>query len=758
MCTSVFIYCKKYDTFLIIGTFALTLHSTTTITSIVSKRGAFVDKNLLFALDIGTRSVVGMILRQHADGKYEVLHMKTIEHEERSMLDGQIHHIPAVAKVIKDIKNQLELEVGPLNKVCVAAAGRALKTVKGRSEKDISLNSVSSKEEVIHMELAAVQQAQYQLASLLDEKANMLYDCVGYSVLHYYLDEHEIGSFIGQQGNIASVEVIATFLPRVVVDSLIKALQEAELEMEALTLEPIAAINVLIPPSMRKLNVALVDIGAGTSDIAITAQGTVVAYGMVPIAGDEITEAVSSAFLLDFPIAEQMKRSLIENEYVAYTDILGFVSKKSKNEVISEIEKAIENLADGITREILQLNAKTPQAVMLVGGGSLTPTLHEKIAKKLHLPLERVAIRGIHAIQSLIPTLKDEGPELVTPVGIGIAAKENPVKYVTVTVNGKMIRLFQVKKLTIGDALIAAGANLPKLYGKPGMGLMVRINQEVKIFKGEMGSPPVISMNGLSCNITDEIIEGAVITFAEGKNGDDAVITVKEAFQNHTVRTLFINGETEKIETRYYVNEQLVSPDATLKDRDDCLSDFPSTISDILDLKGWITKSDTSSFSISIDGKPVKLSYSPEHTLCLNGKVLTEEDEWSEGDHLTYKSIRDQQITLQNATKVLDVNLIQSCTITFNGEEITLIKTLYTFYRDGEKLHAESVLIPNEDLMMKKQEHQPFIFQDVFTQVDLALQPKPGESLIILKNNEKAGFQTEIQTGDHLILKFEVVV
>lgn len=289
------------------------------------------DKNLLFALDIGTRSVVGMILRQHTNGKYEVLHMKTIEHDERSMLDGQIHHIPAVAKVIKNIKNQLEFEVGPLNKVCVAAAGRALKTVKGRSEKDISLNAVSLQQEVIHMELAAVQQAQYQLASLLDEKSNLLYDCVGYSVLHYYLDDHEIGSFIGQQGNIASVEVIATFLPRVVVDSLMKALQEADLEMEALTLEPIAAINVLIPSSMRKLNVALVDIGAGTSDIAITAQGTVVAYGMVPIAGDEITEAVSSEFLLDFPIAEQMKRSLIENdEYVEYTDILGFPSKKVK--------------------------------------------------------------------------------------------------------------------------------------------------------------------------------------------------------------------------------------------------------------------------------------------------------------------------------------------------------------------------------------------------------------------------------------------
>ena len=81
--------------------------------------------------------------------------------------------------------------------------------------------------------------------------------------------------------------------------------------MEALTLEPIAAINVLIPPSMRRLNVALVDIGAGTSDIAITDAGTVIAYGMVPIAGDEVTEAISDHYLLDFPMAEKAKRELL---------------------------------------------------------------------------------------------------------------------------------------------------------------------------------------------------------------------------------------------------------------------------------------------------------------------------------------------------------------------------------------------------------------------------------------------------------------
>src|SRR5690625_5476720 len=108
-------------------------------------------------------------------------------------------------------------------------------------------------------------------------------------------------------GDKATVEVIATFLPQVVVESLLASLERADLTMEALTLEPIAAIHVLIPDSMRRLNIALVDIGAGTSDVAITKDGTVIAYGMVDQAGDEITEAVSDKYLLDFTEAEQAR-------------------------------------------------------------------------------------------------------------------------------------------------------------------------------------------------------------------------------------------------------------------------------------------------------------------------------------------------------------------------------------------------------------------------------------------------------------------
>src|SRR5690625_4265553 len=196
------------------------------------------------------------------------------------MLDGQIHDIPSVANVISEVKSYFEKRHGPLNSVCVAAAGRSLKTRKAKVSIDITNDRLLDEESITHLELSAVQQAQFHLANDPNDDVATHYYCVDYSVLTYTLDGETIGSLLDQTGERASVEVIATFLPIVVIESLLAALSRANLSLEALTLEPIAAIDVLIPNTMRRLNVALVDIGAGTSDIAITDDNTVIAYGM----------------------------------------------------------------------------------------------------------------------------------------------------------------------------------------------------------------------------------------------------------------------------------------------------------------------------------------------------------------------------------------------------------------------------------------------------------------------------------------------
>ncbi|MFY4774558.1 pilus assembly protein PilM [Metabacillus sp. RGM 3146] len=486
------------------------------------------EKNqVTFALDIGTRTVVGLMLKEHDEG-YEVLDMVIEEHAERAMLDGQIHDVE-VANVIQSIKEEMEKIYGPLKKVCVAAAGRALKTERASIQLDIEGKPIMQTEDILHLELMAVQKAQEQLAQMQKESMLNRYDCVGYSVICYRLDDQEIGNLMDQQGEKASVEIIATFLPKVVVESLLAALARADLEMEALTLEPIAAINILIPQSMRRLNVALVDIGAGTSDIAVTDAGTITAYGMVPVAGDEITEAVSDEFLLDFPAAEKAKRDFLTETSITITDILGFEMELSSEEAVEKILPAIERLADAIAKEILFLNNnRSPKAVMLVGGGSLTPGLSGILAKKLELPENRAAIRGIDAIAKLkLSEHISGGPELVTPIGIAIASKQSPIQYIHAYVNDRAVRMFQMKKLAVSDCLLAAGLPISKMYGKPGLAAIIEVNGHTVSIPGGHGKPPVLFKNGTPCTLVDKIAHGDHLTVEKGLNGSEPVIYVK---------------------------------------------------------------------------------------------------------------------------------------------------------------------------------------------------------------------------------------
>lgn len=134
------------------------------------------EKKKLFALDIGTRSVVGIILEEH-DGQFHVIDILAKEHTKRSMLDGQIHDILAVSKIITEIKEQLEERHGCLKKVAVAAAGRALKTERAKATVSIKGKTMLQKQDILHLELCAVQQAQASVAEKIMRKKLLLLLC-----------------------------------------------------------------------------------------------------------------------------------------------------------------------------------------------------------------------------------------------------------------------------------------------------------------------------------------------------------------------------------------------------------------------------------------------------------------------------------------------------------------------------------------------------------------------------------------------------
>lgn len=706
---------------------------------------------LVFALDIGTRSVVGLLLKEK-DGRYELIDSETLEHDDRAMLDGQIHDVLSVAKTIRAVKEKLERKNGPLHRVCVAAAGRSLKTRRAKIEIDIAGKPLLREEDILHLELSAVQQAQFDLAEEQSDQANVRYYCVGYSVLNYFLDGERIGSLIEQTGKKAAVHVIATFLPSIVIDSLTAALTRANLELEALTLEPIAAINVLIPPTMRRLNIALVDIGAGTSDIALTDENTVIAYGMVPIAGDEITEAICDHFLLDFPDAEIAKRKLCHDDVVTITDILGNESTLSRDEIIAAIADKISELARSISDEILTLNGKPPQAVMLIGGGSLTPHLREEIAAQLRLPENRVAVRDANAIKQLIRGEDDHfGPELVTPIGIAISAKKHAIRSIRITVNEQPVMLFEVKQLTVGDALLAAGLHLTKLYGKPGLALMVTVNGRLITIPGEHGSPPKIWKNGDIASLDDPVFDNDDIVVEAGKDGNNAEATIEQLIGGIETTTVTMNGKKVELYATISKNGERVNPNTAVAERDVITVQQP-TVRDLLRAENVSIDSFERQY-IYLNDERVELP-GKSYTVFVNGKKAHPDTSLQTGDVVQFEK-HDGTCTVRALLKQQAVETTMSITVFFNDEPITLEKQLVDIKRNDEPLTEDSPIYPNDRLTIRVKKREPFILQDVFAFVDINVNGFTGKKIVLQKNGEDANFTDVIETGDRIELHLE---
>ncbi|GAE25813.1 cell division protein FtsA [Halalkalibacter wakoensis JCM 9140] len=700
----------------------------------------------LFALDIGTRTVVGLLLQPN-DGTYQLIDKIVKEHDERAMLDGQIHDVPAVAKVIQQIKNSLEAKHGPLKKVCVAAAGRSLKTKRSQMTVDIETKPMLTRDDLLHLELSAVQNAQFLLANEEANQSAYEYYCVGYSVLAYRLDGEIIGSLLDQSGKEASVEVIATFLPKVVVESLLAALARADLELEALTLEPIAAINVLIPPSMRRLNVALVDIGAGTSDIALTAENTIIAYGMVPVAGDEITEAISDSYLLDFPDAEKVKRDLLHQDSVSMIDILGNEILYEKTEVEATIEASIRQLAKSITDEILHLNGQAPQAVMLVGGGSLTPNLPQFIQEYLGLASNRVAIRGADAIKLLDKNAEEVyGPELVTPIGIAIAAKENPIEYISIIVNNRTLRLFDVKKLTVGDGLLAAGIDIAKLYGKPGLALMVTVFGKLISIPGQHGGPPILLKNDQPTSLDAPLEANDCLHVQRGQDGESSTITIKDLLGDIPSKQILLNNELVELPITYYINNQEVSADTIVAERNVITTKNANTLRDLLQYKGYLSYI-----------RPITVTVNEENwtytnhlpDIFVNGKKQSLDYVLANHDNIEME-LKHSSSTIQDLLLSKGYDTQWSIRVTYNGEPLVLTKNTVDVFRNEQPVSLDEAFHPNDSFTFKTKNNRSFILQDLFSFIEINIASLVGKRLSIKINGDEASFSSPLSDKDQV--------
>ncbi len=516
--------------------------------------------DVVFALDIGTRTVVG-ILAKKTDNGYNILDMETAVHEKRSMTDGQIEDIEAVAAVIKTVRAALEKRnMIRLSRVCIAAAGRALVTMRSTSVYDVSDKRSISAEDITAAELEAVREAE---ESFSRQQENSAFYCVGHSVIGLTLDGYKVNKPEGHRGEQLQTEIIAAFLPAYVVESLCAAVDIAGLEVAGLTLEPIAAMNIVVPQELRLINIVLCDIGAGTSDVAASRDGSVVAYGMATIAGDEVTEELMKKLLVDFNTAESIKTS--DSAELEYTDILLCTHKITREQVTELLKPVTESLASTICGEIMKANGKAPQAVFLVGGGSKLEGLTQLVAKGLDINPSLVVVgrkefmRGITA-----PADINIGTEHATPLGIAVTASQG-IKYdfTTITFNGRKLRTLDTNRLTVFELTALAGMKPENLMGRSGKALSFTLNGERILLRGTPMVPSEITVNGKTVSLNAVVRKGDEVNITPAQDGEDAAAYLSDYFDTDSLYTAEIEFCGEKITVGKYilVDDSIVTAD-----------------------------------------------------------------------------------------------------------------------------------------------------------------------------------------------------
>ena len=736
--------------------------------------------NSVFGLDIGTRNVVGTVGYQNDDKEFVVAAQYVREHETRAMLDGQIHDIGRVAKTIKEVKDELEKQTGqPLEEVCIAAAGRVLKTVTTHVEYEYAQESVVTGEDIHTLNLLGIEKAQEALKEVND--TSYKFYCVGYSTVKFFLNDEVFISLEGHKANKIGEDIIVTFLPEDVVDGLYAAVGQAGLSVANMTLEPIAAINVAIPENYRMLNIALVDVGAGTSDISITRDGSIIAYGMIPHAGDELTEVIVQHFLVDFNMAEHIKLQSTTSDKVTYKDIMSIEHTIPAEDVWEVVAPVVDNIAHEVSAKIIELNGdKTVSACFVVGGGGKIHGFTEELAENLDLPQERVALRGEEVLGEVIFEQEDitKDPLLVTPIGICLNYYDQRNNFIMVRFNGERIKLYDNNRLTIVDAALQAGFPNDELFPKRGTPINFTVNGVARLVRGEAGEGAVVTMNGKPASINTPLEPNSEIVIEPSTAGEAAVYKISQLDEyNHSVITFIINGRRVSCPRFVQVNGRLEPEDYSIKENDVIETRNYYTVRQIAQFMDLVIDTDQMIYVNNEEADLDTLVYE-------NFSVEWKTDEYGVAriDNNTYndtqESDADADTNDASALAEPDANSTESDNTVTRTSEQMMNQVLDELHDDFAK-EAEASAVPENKLPeneLSKNDIQEedssentitvivngepvelsgkdtYIFVDIFTHISFDLQAGKGRAIATVINGRDAQFSEELHEGDQIEL------
>ncbi len=729
-----------------------------------------IKDDLVFGLDIGTRSIVGVVGYMDRTG-FHVVAMAQKEHDTRAMLDGQIHDIYKVGDTIRFVKNELERQLErQLSDVCIAAAGRVLRTVNATAEYEFEEETRVTQEHIYSLNLLAVEKAHMQINSA---ESNIQFYCVGNTPIKYKLNEFDITNLEGHKANKIGVELIATFLPDEVVDGLYEAVEYAGLQVASLTLEPIAAMNIAIPQQYRLLNIGLIDVGAGTSDICLTKDGSIIAYGMIPLAGDEITEVIAKNYLVDFNTAEKIKIAAggDVNEPIVFNDIMGIEQTITVDEILKIADNSVDTMAKNTADKIVELNGGKPvNAIFVVGGGGKITGYTDKIADYLGIARQRVAVRGPEVLTTVdfrVDNFKKDSL-YVTPIGICTNYYTQKNNFIFVNVNNERIKLYDNNHLTVVDAVMQIGFPNERLFPRRGKELEFTVNGKTHLVRGTAGEGAVVTLNGRLANLNSSIEQNDIIEVKESTIGEPAKMTVGQLDEFKSTIEFVVNGKNILCPKFAYVNGELRSEFYDIETGDNIKMENYYTVKQLFEFLDYditnynvyvnneIASDDTKvyeNFSVKTDAVTEN---NPLNRGFTTGDIFNEDDESEANEN-------DEKLQNNEATEDNSDNTEIDNTENSNENDSENVSDNKDKADDNSNNQDNSqeankkdivILVNREPVRLKGK--SSYILVDLFDFYDFDLS-KPKGNVVLKLNGVSCNYMSPIKDGDLVDLYWEEV-
>ena len=742
--------------------------------------------NITFSLDIGTRKIAAFLTRQQNNG-IEIVDTVINVHKNRAVRAGQIQDIEEVSRLVNDVKRYLEKNNNiELKKVSTAIAGRNLKCFRSEGYLKFENTREITNDDIRQAELSAI----HSVISGMEESIEEYY-FAGYTVIRYEIDNETIFQPAGHYAQGLKAELIATFLPRKVLESLFSVTRNIGLEISYLTLEPIAAAEAVLPANMRFIPIVLIDIGAGTSDIAVISKGSIQSFGMIPFAGDFITEGICTRLLVDFNEGERIKKDIsshsntVDNNMNCYVDIFGKEQKIPANEMIEAILPFVKELAQKIAEEIKKLGffynengSAADFAVVLVGGGSLTPKLNGELASALGIARERIGIRTPYMTNKYnynmqLPgsnmqasndsnTIAVLGPQTAVALGLAsLSAQTQQISLIHITVNDKKVELinFQDSKLDVMSALMQTGISKQKIYGKPGLAISFTLNGELKTIKGHYPKPSQVFINNQTIELNTQLKEGDKITFIPAIDGENPAVNVSGILPDNQEVVLLINNIEKKINLPFdiLINDNPANKDTNINDRDNVRIQTNHSFTSLL-LSSGISMENFLENKITIDVMGQRIEkIERNHRLIYNGTPIENIDaiysiSVNPGDVIELKTLKSQ-LTIKDFIETPAQG--RELKVKINGEEFTFPGSLGKILLNGKNVEEDAIVSDGDIVRAISGRDAEAALVDIFKYISVDPKDTIGKRLKLFVNQEEANFTTPLSEGAEVRVGFE---